>query len=81
MKTKKVLVLVLTVFAIASATLALADYLEIERNPPPSSQCVCPAIWDPVVCKGADGSFHAFSNACVAGCNGYTKCVRYTVSE
>jgi hypothetical protein len=81
MRTKKLLVLALTLFAIAGATLTLADYVEIDRNPPPPSQCVCPAVWDPVVCRGPDGSVRTFSNACVAGCNGYTKCVRYAVSE
>ena len=81
MRTKKLLVLALMVFAIAGATMTLAQYIDIVRDPPEPSQCICPAIWDPVACRGSDGSVHVFSNACVAGCNGYTRCVRYAVPE
>jgi len=53
--------------------------LEIERDPPGESECICPAIWDPVVCRAADGTWRAFSNACVAACNGFTKCRSFAV--
>ena len=46
----------------------------IVRDPPAGGGCYCPAIWDPVVCKDADGGRHHFSNACVAACHGYTHC-------
>jgi len=53
-----------------------ADDLEI-KGPPPGGGCICPTNWDPVVCRAADGSHHAFSNGCVAGCYGYTECARF----
>jgi hypothetical protein len=47
---------------------------------PPGGGCVCPALWQPVVCtrENPDGttSHQAFSNGCVAGCYGYTSCAR-----
>jgi len=80
MRTKKRLVLALAVVAIAfGSAAAVADYLEIERLPPGETQCICPANWDPVVCKAADGTRRAFSNACVAACNGFTKCASFVV--
>jgi hypothetical protein len=56
-----------------------AQDLEI-KGPPPGGSCLCPANWEPVVCTGSDGSRHAFSNGCVAGCYGYTSCVRIVVA-
>lgn len=65
----------------AATALALAGFPSgnsqighIESNPPSGDECVCPAIYQPVVCKGADGSRHTFSSLCVAGCSGYTHC-------
>ena len=53
--------------------------LIIDR-PPTGGGCVCPALWQPVVCtrENPDGttSHQAFSNGCVAGCYGYTSCAR-----
>ncbi len=78
----------IAVLALAAASaLALADFggnggaqdLEIQ-GPPPDGSCLCPANWDPVVCRAADGSRHAYSNACVAGCAGYTDCSRIVAS-
>jgi len=50
--------------------------VDIEQDPPGDEPCNCPAIYQPVACKGADGTRHYFSNLCVAGCSGYTKCER-----
>ncbi len=47
---------------------------------PRGGSCTCPANWEPVVCRASDGSLQAFSNACVAGCYGYTSCARIVVS-
>ena len=71
------------VFAAASAA-ALASLggngsaqeIEIIKDPPGGGQCICPANWDPVVCVAPDGSRGKFSNACVAGCYGFTHCAR-----
>jgi hypothetical protein len=80
MRTKRLLVVALVVLAIAGAmAVTLADYLEIERNPPGGSGCVCPAIWEPVACRAPDGSIHGFSNGCVAACYGFTQCARIAV--
>lgn len=80
MRSRKLLVLALMAVAFAWAgAVALAGYVEIEPNPPDDPECLCPANWDPVVCKGPDGSRHVFSNACVAGCNGFTKCASVTI--
>jgi hypothetical protein len=53
--------------------------LIIDR-PPTGGGCVCPALWQPVVCtrENPDGttSHQAFSNGCVAACHGYTSCAR-----
>jgi hypothetical protein len=59
-------------------TVGAAEDLEIQGPPPGGGECICPANYDPVVCKAADGTRHAFSNACVAACNGFTKCMRFT---
>ncbi len=57
-----------------SGNAGAAQDLEPQGPPPGGGECICPANWDPVVCKGSDGSRHTFSNGCVAGCNGYTNC-------
>jgi hypothetical protein len=59
---------------------ASAGDIEIIRNPPGGGSCTCPANWEPVVCTGSDGSHHGFSNACVAGCYGYTSCARIVIA-
>ena len=72
----------------AASAVALAGFgdgdpvknVEIIGNPGGAS-CVCPANYDPVICRASDGSLHAFSNGCVAGCYGYTACARYTVPK
>jgi len=48
--------------------------IEVVRDPPDDSGCICPAIWDPVSCRASDGTVRTFSSACVAACHGFTKC-------
>lgn len=56
-----------------------AENLEVQ-GPPRDGSCICSANWAPVVCTGSDGTRHAYSNACVAGCYGYTTCQRIVVA-
>ncbi|MBZ5637604.1 MAG: hypothetical protein LAO51_02485 [Acidobacteriia bacterium] len=75
--------------AAAASVVALAGFgdngggqvFDVIRNPPGGSGCICPANWDPVVCRAQDGSAHYFSNLCVAGCYGYTSCARVIISQ
>jgi hypothetical protein len=68
----------LAMLSLASAV-AFADFgsgaraqdFDIDRDKP-RPECVCPANYQPVVCRAADGSRHTFSNLCVAGCSGFT---------
>jgi len=64
-----------------SGNVGAAEEIEVGGPPPGGDGCICPANYDPVVCKAQDGSRHTFSNACVAGCSGFTKCVRFAVVE
>jgi hypothetical protein len=50
-------------------------------GPGPGPGCNCPAVWQPVQCKGEDGRRYCFSNGCVAGCEGFTKCERIDVEQ
>ena len=51
----------------------------IEPNPPDRDDpCLCPQIWDPVVCE-VNGERKLFGNACFAGCEGATNCRRFAV--
>jgi hypothetical protein len=74
--------LVLVLAAASAAALAdiggsgAAQEIEIIKGPPGGGSCVCPAIYEPVVCVAPDGSYGKFSSACVAGCYGFTHCVR-----
>jgi len=54
-----------------------------ENNDPPGGgdECICPQIYDPVICtQPSSGTIIStntakkFSNACFAGCEGYTEC-------
>jgi hypothetical protein len=67
--------------AVAVASIGDDPYKNLEIQGPPhgGGSCICPMNYDPVVCRGSDGSLHAFSNACVAACNGYTSCVQFAV--
>jgi len=46
--------------------------------PGDGDDCICPLNYDPVVCieRNPDGTFakRQFSNACFAGCAGFTHC-------
>ena len=48
------------------------------RGLPGGDDCICPHVYDPVVCivENPDGtrSKQLFSNACVAACAGHTHC-------
>lgn len=69
------------VLVAATASVALADVIEVNRPPAGPPPCYCPAIWEPVACRAADGSVQVFSNGCVAGCNGFTDCARVVVPQ
>ena len=51
--------------------------LAVVRKVPPGSGCVCPAIWDPVVCT--QPTRQAYSNICVATCNGASSCAHVAI--
>ena len=74
------------VLALASAV-AFADFgngnpgsqnFDVIKDRPPQQDCNCPQIYEPVVCRAADGSRHNFSNLCFAGCSGFqaSSCTR-----
>jgi hypothetical protein len=85
---KKRLALVLgSLFLLATSAAVLANlgddnggavHLDINDDWPGDDDCICPMIYDPVVCivENPDGTKtkRVFSNACVAGCHGYTDC-------
>jgi hypothetical protein len=62
------------VVACAFAAAIAAVDIEPKKDPPGSGTCTCPLNYDPVVCRAADGTLHTFSNACFAGCAGFTRC-------
>jgi len=47
---------------------------------PPDDDCICPAVFDPVVCEAPGGGRQAYSNACVAACNNATNCVEIAIA-
>ena len=65
------LVLVLLVAAGFAAGTAFAR--KPPPPPPPPKSCVCPDVYQPVICS--DGV--VYSNLCVASCNHATGCVPY----
>lgn len=71
-------VLMLTPVALAdlSASTTDGDVVVVINTIPGGSGggCICPHVFDPVVC-GEFPNKKYFSNACVAGCNGYYDCV------
>ena len=56
-----------------------ASDLDVIHDPPGGSECICPHVWDPVVCRAPDGSRAKFSNACVAACHGFANCVKIAI--
>lgn len=72
----------------AASAVTLADFgdddgagdIQVIRDLPGGSSCVCPQNWDPVVCRAPDGTVQWFSNGCVAGCYGFTSCARIAIA-
>lgn len=72
----------------AASAVALAGFggddstqdVNVVRGGPRGGSCNCPAVWEPVVCRNAAGERFYFSNACVAGCNGFTRCAEVTIA-
>ena len=72
----RILVIVITLAVIALGT----GQLMAAKKPPgggggcpvPGPACLCPAIYDPVVCDGGC----QYSNPCEGACAGATNCVR-----
>lgn len=78
----KLLVTAIVLLACAGGLAALADqYVVLDRLPGGGSGCMCPQIWAPVICTAPNGSHGVFSNACFAGCYGYTDCHRIVIPE
>jgi hypothetical protein len=84
-KTTKLLVTGCVLLASAYAFTALAGFGDddaiygvIDRGPS-GTVCICTMVWAPVICTAPDGSKQAFSNRCVAGCNGWSNCARLQV--
>jgi hypothetical protein len=52
--------------------------LDVNHDRPGGDDCICPLNYDPVVCvdRNPDGTIttRTFSNACFAGCAGFTRC-------
>ncbi len=82
-----VLVTAVVLLASAAAVVTLAGFgdsgpvVVIDHGPGGGTSCNCPMNWAPVLCTAPDGSRQAFSNACFAGCNGYTECVRVVIQQ
>ena len=57
-----------------------STFASLIDRPPGGSSCVCPALFQPVICtrENPDGttSRQVFSNGCIAACHGYTSCAR-----
>ena len=53
--------------------------VDIEPNPPDPGECICPQVYDPVVCL-VNGQKQIFSNACFAGCAGATQCRKFAIA-
>jgi len=88
MRTRTVLIVTGAVLLFsAAAVVTLADFgnnpgpVVIDRGPGGGTSCTCPMNWAPVLCTAPDGSKQAFSNACFAGCYGYTQCARIQIQQ
>jgi len=51
---------------------AMTASTPVEANPGLDRGCICPHVYDPVLCP--DGN--VYSNSCFAGCAGQTGCTR-----
>ena len=87
MNRKKLVLGLVCVLLLAGSAVVLAgigggnsnsDLNDNNDFPGGGDDCICPLYYDPVVCvdKNPDGTFttRTFSNACFAGCAGYTRC-------
>jgi hypothetical protein len=88
MKKKLLVVALVWIFVAGMSAYVLADFGEDDGGnevfgeiidfPPGGDPCYCPHIWAPVICskENPDGTITKkyFSNACFAGCHGYTNC-------
>jgi hypothetical protein len=67
-----------SLFVVALGVLAASTVLAAKKPPPPppppppKGECLCPDVFDPVICS--DGN--TYSNFCQAGCAGATGCTR-----
>jgi len=63
-------------FIVALGVLAASTDLAAKKPPPPppppKGECLCPDVYDPVICDNGV----TYSNLCQAGCAGATGCVR-----
>lgn len=61
-----------------------SDFDVNDDFPDLGDDCICPLYYDPVVCfkENPDGTISKkmFSNPCFAGCEGYTRCARFSVN-
>lgn len=61
-----------------------ASDLDVNNDLPGGDDCICPMVYDPVVClvQNPDGSKskQLFSNACFAGCAGATECRGFAIA-
>ncbi len=87
MNRKKVVLGLGCVLLLAGSAVALAGLgggnngnseFDINHDRPGGDDCICPLNYDPVVCvdRNPDGTIttRTFSNACFAGCAGFTRC-------
>ena len=85
MKSRGRTLVFISLLALAVSAGVLADLgggsgdtnLTVVRKVPPGSGCICPANWDPVLCT--EPTRMAYSNGCVAACNGASNCVHIAI--
>lgn len=59
-------------FVLVVALAVLAASTAFAKRPPSEPSCLCPDVYDPVICS--DGN--TYPNFCYAGCAGATGCTR-----
>ena len=63
---------IMTAFAFVTVLAAVASTTAFARRPPSEPTCLCPDVFDPVICSNGV----TYSNFCQAGCAGATGCTR-----
>jgi hypothetical protein len=63
---------VVTLGVLAASTVFAAKKPPPPPPPPPKGECLCPDVYDPVICSNGI----TYSNFCQAGCAGATGCTR-----